>query len=131
MSETGFSHRLTAYKIVGHFFVLSYLNISGHNQVENSFFRISNISVPCPHAQLFSAQCRFSLSVFSFKKQCKVKNHIKSVTFALHVFRYFSGNHHPIVMKFHKHHFLVFRQLPGKLQQRLLCSLKVRPFDMQ
>ena len=44
--------RLTADKIVGHFFGLSYLNISGNNQVENSFFRISNIPVPCPHAQL-------------------------------------------------------------------------------
>ena len=31
---------------------LSYLNRSGNNQVENSFLRISNISVPCPHAQL-------------------------------------------------------------------------------
>ena len=44
--------RLTAYKIVGHFFGLSYRQISGSNLVENSFFRISNISVPCPHAQL-------------------------------------------------------------------------------
>ena len=51
VAETGFSHRLTAYKIVGHFFGLSYRNISGSNQV-NIFFRISNISVPCPHAQL-------------------------------------------------------------------------------
>ena len=34
----GFSHILTAYKIVGHFFGLSYREISGHNQVENSFF---------------------------------------------------------------------------------------------
>ena len=42
MAETGFSHRLIAYKIVGHFFGLSYLNISGNNEVENSFFRISN-----------------------------------------------------------------------------------------
>ena len=47
-----FSHRLTAYKIVGHFFGLSYRKISGSNQVKNSFFRISNISVLCPHAQL-------------------------------------------------------------------------------
>ena len=46
------AHRLTAYKIVGHFFGLSYRKISGSNQVKNSFFRISNISVPCPHAQL-------------------------------------------------------------------------------
>ena len=52
VAETGFSHRLTAYKIVGHFFGLSYLKISGHNQHRNIFFRISNISAPCPHAQL-------------------------------------------------------------------------------
>ena len=52
VAETGFSHRLTAYKIVGHFFGLSYLKISLNNHVENSFFRSSNISVPCPHAQL-------------------------------------------------------------------------------
>ena len=37
---------------MGHFFGLSYREISGSNQVKNSFFRISNISVPCPHAQL-------------------------------------------------------------------------------
>ena len=41
-------NRLIAYKIVGHF----YRKISGSNQVKNRFFRISNISVPCPHAQL-------------------------------------------------------------------------------
>ena len=52
VAETGFSHRLTAYKIVGHLFGLSYRKISRHNQVKNSFVRISNISVPCPHAQL-------------------------------------------------------------------------------
>ena len=37
VAETGFSHRLTAYKIVGHFFGLSYREISGSNQVKNSF----------------------------------------------------------------------------------------------
>ena len=53
VAETGFSHRLTAYKIVGHFFERSYRKISGSDQVKNSFFfLISNISVPCPHAQL-------------------------------------------------------------------------------
>ena len=52
VAETGFSHRLTAYKIVEPFLELSYLKISGNNQVENSSFRISNISVPCSHAQL-------------------------------------------------------------------------------
>ena len=51
VAETGFSHRLAAYKIVEHFFGLSYRKISGHNQVKNIFFRISNIFVPCPHAQ--------------------------------------------------------------------------------
>ena len=35
VAETGLSHRLTAYKIVGHFF--SYMKISLNNQVENSF----------------------------------------------------------------------------------------------
>ena len=59
VAKTGFSHRLTAYKIVGHFFGLSYRKISGHiNQVKYSFFRISNISVPCPHAQLRGARGR-------------------------------------------------------------------------
>ena len=52
VAETGFSHILTAYKIVGHFFGLSYRKISVKNQVEKSFFRISTILVPCPHAQL-------------------------------------------------------------------------------
>ena len=50
--ETGSRHRLTANKIVEHLFGLSYRKISGNNQVENSFFRISNISVSWPHAQL-------------------------------------------------------------------------------
>ena len=54
VAETGFSHRLTAYKIVGHFFGLSYRKISGSNQVKNRCFRISNISVLCSHAQLRS-----------------------------------------------------------------------------
>ena len=52
VTETGFSHRFTAYKIVGHFFGLSYQKISGSNQVKIRIFRISDISVPCPHAQL-------------------------------------------------------------------------------
>ena len=52
MAETGFSHRFTAYKILGHFFGLSYRKISGCNQVKNIFFRISDISALRPHAQL-------------------------------------------------------------------------------
>ena len=52
VAETCFSHRLTAYKIVGHFFGLSYRKISGSNQVKNTFFEISSLSVQCPHAQL-------------------------------------------------------------------------------
>ena len=43
VAETGFSHRLTAYKIVGHFFGLK---TSRSIQVKNSSFRISNLSVP-------------------------------------------------------------------------------------
>ena len=39
VAGTGFSHRLTAYKIVGHFFGLSHLNISVTYQVENIFFK--------------------------------------------------------------------------------------------
>ena len=41
-----------------------------------------------------------------------------------------SRNFYPIVMKFGKHYFLVLRQLPRKFQEKILCSLKVRPFDM-
>ena len=52
VAETGFSHRLTAYKIVGHFFGLPYLNMSGIIRSKIVFFRISNISVQFPHAQL-------------------------------------------------------------------------------
>ena len=49
VAETGLSHRLTSYKILGHFFGLSFRKISLNNQIENSFFFIS---VPCPHAHL-------------------------------------------------------------------------------
>ena len=52
VAKTSFSHILTAYKIVRHFFGQSYLNISWNNRVGNTFFRISIISVPCSHAQL-------------------------------------------------------------------------------
>ena len=38
VAETGFSHRLTPYKIVGHFFGRSYLYLSQTNHVENSVF---------------------------------------------------------------------------------------------
>ena len=41
-------------RVIGPLGHLSYRKISGSNQVKNSFFRISNISVPCPHAQLRS-----------------------------------------------------------------------------
>ena len=51
-AETGFSHILTAYKIVGHLFGLSYRKISLNNRVKNILFRMSTISVPCLHAQL-------------------------------------------------------------------------------
>ena len=38
VAKTGFSHRLTAYKIVEPFSGLSYRKISGSNQVKNIFF---------------------------------------------------------------------------------------------
>ena len=66
VAETGFSHRLNVYKIIRLFFGLSYLNISVNNQVENSFFfRISNISVPCPHADLRGRTIIKKLWIFS------------------------------------------------------------------
>ena len=44
-------------------------------------------------------------------------------------FANFSGNDHPIVIKFGKHYFLVFQRLPFKFHEETLCSLNVRPFD--
>ena len=64
MAETRFSHRLIAYKIVGHFFGLSYRKIWGSNQVKSRFFRISNILAPCPHAQLEVAQSLCYVDIF-------------------------------------------------------------------
>ena len=61
VAETGFIHILTAYKIVGHFFGLSYLKISGSNQVKNIFFRISNISVP---SRMLSSEVAQSLKSY-------------------------------------------------------------------
>ena len=53
VAETGFSHRLTAYKIVGYFFGLSYIGkYRGVIRSKIVCFRIRNISVPCPHALL-------------------------------------------------------------------------------
>ena len=46
------------------------------------------------------------------------------------LFANYSRNFHPIVMKFGKHYFLVLRQLTGKFQKIVLCSLKVRLFDI-
>ena len=52
MAETGFSHRFTAYKIVRHFSDCHIRKYPGVIRLKVVFFRISNISVPCPHAQL-------------------------------------------------------------------------------
>ena len=51
-----FSHRLTAYKIVGHFFGLPYLNKSGNNQVDNIFFQF--------HARMLSSEVAQSLKSY-------------------------------------------------------------------
>ena len=45
-------HRLTSYKIVGHFFGRHIGKYRGLIRSKIVFFRISNISAPCPHAQL-------------------------------------------------------------------------------
>ena len=39
-------------------------------------------------------------------------------------------NFHSIVMKFDKHYLLVSRQLTWRCQEKILCSLKVKAFDM-
>ena len=62
VAETGFSHRLTAYKIVGHFFGLPYLNISGNNQVENSFF-LESVTFQF-HARMLSSEVAQSLKSY-------------------------------------------------------------------
>ena len=59
VAETGFSHWLTAYKIVAHFFGLWYLNISGNNQVENSFF-IESVTFQL-HVRMLSSEVAQSL----------------------------------------------------------------------
>ena len=45
------------------------------------------------------------------------------------LFANYSRNFYPIFMKFGKRYFLVLRQLPWKFQEKILCSLKVRPFE--
>ena len=47
--DTGFSHRLTPYKIVGPFFGRSYLRLVLKYSGRKYHFRIRNISVTCPH----------------------------------------------------------------------------------
>ena len=44
VAETGFSHRITAYKSVGHFFGLSYWKISGSNQIKNSVVFLESVT---------------------------------------------------------------------------------------
>ena len=62
MAETGFSHRLTAYKIVGHFFGLSYRKISGSNQVKNIFF-LESVTFQS-HARMLSSEVAQSLKSY-------------------------------------------------------------------
>ena len=56
--ETGFSHRLTAYKIVGYFSGLSYRKISGSNQVKNIFLESAIFQF---HARMLSSEVAHSL----------------------------------------------------------------------
>ena len=64
VAETGFSHRLTAYRIVGHFFGLSYREITGSNQVKNSLFLESVASQF--HACMLSSEVAQSLLIKSY-----------------------------------------------------------------
>ena len=61
VAETGFSHRLTAYKIVGHFFGLSYLKIALNNQVEIVFLESVTFQF---HARVLSSQVAQSLKSY-------------------------------------------------------------------
>ena len=62
VAETGFSHRLTAYKIMGHFFGLSYRKISGNNQVKNCFF-LESVAFQF-HARMLSSEVAQSLKSY-------------------------------------------------------------------
>ena len=60
VAETGFSHRSTAYKIVGHFFGLSYRKISGSNQ--GKFF-LESVTFHV-HAHMLSTEVAQSLKSY-------------------------------------------------------------------
>ena len=61
MCETGLSHRLTEYKIVGHFHGLPYLKISGNNQVKNIFLESVTFQF---HARMRSSEVAQSLKSY-------------------------------------------------------------------
>ena len=61
MAETGVSHRLTTYKIVGHFFGLSYQKISGSNQV--NFFFLESVTFQF-HPHMLSLEVAQSLKSY-------------------------------------------------------------------
>ena len=71
MPETGFNHRLTAYKIVGHFFGLSYLNISGNNQGKNSFF-LESVTFQF-HARMLISEVAQSLKRYGYFSDLEVE----------------------------------------------------------
>ena len=62
VAETGFSHRLSVYKFVGHFFGLSYRKISGNNRVKNSFF-LESVTFQL-HAHMLSSEIAQSLKSY-------------------------------------------------------------------
>ena len=61
MAETGFSHRLTAYTIVGHFFGLSYRKFSEGNQVKN--LCLESVAFQS-HARMLSSEVAQSLKSY-------------------------------------------------------------------
>ena len=62
MADTGFSHRLTAYKIVGHFFGMSYRKISWNNQVKKVFLESVAFQF---HARMLSSEVAQSLKIMN------------------------------------------------------------------
>ena len=62
VAETGFSHGFTAYKIVGHFFGLSYRKMSGSNQVKKNFF-LESVTFQF-HARMLSSEVAQSIKSY-------------------------------------------------------------------
>ena len=63
VAETGFSHRLTTYKIVGHFFGLSYRKISGSIIIRSKIVFLESVTFQF-HARMLSSEVAQSLKSY-------------------------------------------------------------------